>query len=355
LAALAQFGSLSLIERDVVRAPGLRFRMRRTRAAFLLAAVCTVFGGGAVRGEDLALLGGVTANDGGGAPTYAWGLEYREHLLLHLDASFGYLNEGHLVGHDRDGGLLQLWVNSGPWLRRVQLALGAGPYAYFDTQDDHANATGYSDRHGVGLILSGYASLTLSPHWFALLEINQVLAPGDIGTRTVMLGAGYRLDSFIEQLQRAQASDSGAIADVANELGVFGGQTIINDLHSERSTNFGVEYRRRTARHVEVSASFLDEADGPGGRNAGVTGEVWLVQSFLSRHLVTGIGLGPYVALQKYYTADGRSGASLIGLASMTVSWRFSRFLALRCSWHRGVTTDDQDRDILTAGLAWRF
>jgi hypothetical protein len=326
----------------------------RANLCVTFALLCALLGRSAAA-EDLALLGGLTTGDGSAPSTYAWGLEYREHLLLHLDTSFGYLNEGHLPGHDRDGALLELWANTGPWFNRVHFALGAGPYFYFDTQEDAASPDGYSDRHGIGLIVSAYASVALSERWLALLEVNQVVAPGDINTRTVMIGAAYSLDRFIEQLQRSQASDSGSVADVANEVGVFGGQTVINDLHSERSTNFGVEYRHRMGRHVEASASFLDEADGPSGRNAGVTGEVWLVQSFLSRHLVTGLGLGPYLSLQKYFTADGRTGASVIGLASMTVSWRFSRFLALRCTWHRGITTDDQDRDILTAGLAWRF
>jgi hypothetical protein len=306
---------------------------------------------GRVRAEELAALGGATLGAAADSPTYAWALEYREHLLLHLDASFGYLNEGHLTGHHRDGALLQLWATTGGWLNRLHLAFGAGPYAYFDTQSD-PNSLAYNDWHGVGLVLTGYASLDLSARWSALMEINQIIAPGDGNTRALLVGVAYRLDSFIEQLQHTQPD---SVADVPSEIGVFGGQTIINDLHSERSTNFGVEYRHRTARHVELSASFLDEADGPSGRNAGVTGEIWLAQDFLSRRLMAGLGIGPYVSLQKYFTADGRTGASVIGLASMTVSWRFTRAFAVRCSWHRGITTDNQDRDILTAGLAWRF
>jgi hypothetical protein len=68
-----------------------------------------------------------------------------------------------------------------------------------------------------------------------------------------------------------------------------------------------------------------------------------------------GLGVGPYVALSTYHTDDGRVAASVVGLASMTVSWRMSRSLTLRVNWHRGFTGDDQDRDIVTAGLGWRF
>ena len=282
--------------------------------------------------------------------SYAWGLEYRERLLSHLDATFGYLNEGHFPDHHRDGAMLQLWANSGPWIDRTTFALGAGPYVYFDTQTD-SNAQGYRDAHGVGVILTARMSYSLSEQWFASLELNQILA-ANVTTRTVMLGAGYRLQSFIESLQSSQPD---AVADVPNEVGVFGGQTVINDLTSEKSTNFGVEYRRRLTRHVEFSSSVLNEGTGPDGRHLGVTGEGWIVQDFLDRRLVAALGLGPYVALSTYHISDGRSAASVVGLASMSLSWRFTRFLALRANWHRGFTGDDQDRDIVTLGLAWRF
>ena len=251
--------------------------------------------------------------------------------------------------------MLQLWARTGAWLDRVDLAFGAGPYAYFDTQTS-SNTEGYDDHHGVGLILSGAVSYSLTHNWFAVLQINQIVAPGSVGTRTLLLGTGYRLEEFLEKLTRA--SDAGASAGVsaaANEVGVFGGITVVNTLTSERSTNFGLEYRHRGARHVELSASLLDEGDGLDGRHLGVTGEGWLVQEFAARRLVLGLGLGPYVALQDYHAADGRTAARVVGLASMTASWRLSRSLALRIAWHRGITGDDQDRDIVTAGVAWRY
>ena len=85
-------------------------------------------------------------------------------------------------------------------------------------------------------------------------------------------------------------------------------------------------------------------------------GEVWLVQDFFSqRQFTAGLGFGPYVALSTYQTSDGRDGASVVGVASMTLGWRFTRVLALRAIWHRAFTTDDEDRDIITLGLALRF
>ena len=344
-------GSLALTGAGAARVFGAKSRGGMGRAG-LAALVFMLSWGLSARAaaEEISLLGGWVGMDGQSSASYAWGLEYRERLLSHLDATFGYLNEGHLPDHHRDGAMVQLWADTGSWIDRVAFAVGVGPYVYFDTQDD-STAEGYRNAHGVAAILTGRATFSLSREWFASLELNQILAT-NLTTRTVMLGAGYRLDSFIEALQRSQ---SDAVADVPNELGVFGGQTVINDLTSERSTNFGIEYRRRAGRHVEFSSSLLDEATGPDGRHLGVTGEIWLDQDFLDRRLVAGLGLGPYVALSSYHTSDGRTAASVVGLASMTVSWRFTRFLALRAIWHRGFTSDDQDRDIVTLGLAWRF
>jgi hypothetical protein len=288
------------------------------------------------------------------AASYAWGLEYRQRLPAHVDVSFGYLNEGHLPGNHRDGEILQLWADTGLWRDRIAFSLGAGPYAYFDTEY-YVNYQGYRNEHGVGAILSGRVSYALGRQWFALLEVNQVVATA-IGTRTVMLGAGVHLDSVIERFGLAgQGDQTAAVSDGSNELGVFGGNTTLNNLSSDKSTDFGIEYRRRAAAHLELSTILIEEGNGAVTRHAGIAGEVCVVQEFLARQLQASLGVGPYAALSAYHIADGRSGASVLGLATMSVSWRFARSLALRFNWHRGFTEDDQDRDIVTLGLGWRF
>lgn len=87
----------------------------------------------------------------------------------------------------------------------------------------------------------------------------------------------------------------------------------------------------------------------------GMTGEAWLVQDCVSGHIELGVGLGTYFSLESYQTIYGTHAARTVGLASMTIAWRFTRALDLRLIWHRGFTIDDQDRDIVTAGLGWRF
>jgi hypothetical protein len=347
-------GSIALI-----RTRDADFGFASTRRLRCVAAAALLLTAGAAPAaalaEELSLLGGWTDTDDHTSASYSWGLEYRERLPAHLDVSFGYLNEGHLPANHRDGARLQLWADTGLWRDRLGFSVGAGPYLYFDTLE-RKDVVGYANQHGVAAVLTVRASYALTSRWFTLLEVNQVIATNP-ATRTVMLGAGVHLDSLIGGLDRTQSGDPAApaVADGPNELNLFGGQTTLNNIGADKSTDFGIEYRYGPLRHIEFSASVIEEGDGATNRHAGITAEGWLVQEFFARQLQVGLGAGPYTALSGYHTFDGRSGASVVGLASMTLSWRFARALAVRLNWHRGFTTDDQDRDIVTVGLGWRF
>ncbi len=301
--------------------------------------------------EELAVLVGQT--DGDGQDTYAWQIDYRQQLLRYLDASFAYVNEGHLDHHQRDGGAVQLWAVTPRWRDRIDFALGAGPYAYFDTQY-LARPPWYRNYHSLGEIYTGSLSYYATEDWFVRLNLSAIHAPGNVDTRQVLLGAGFRLDGS----SGSSGSGNGETAPVINQLGVFAGQTNDNNYYtsyfSETRLTFGVEYRRAITTHVELSAAWLNEDEGLDGRHNGVLGEVWLMQRFGSRFSV-GIGAGPYYALQPYRGDDGVHAARLAGMASMTASWQLTRSLVTRISWHRGFTHDDQDRDILVAGLAWSW
>jgi hypothetical protein len=329
--------------------------LKFTARWFALGCACALATAPAGAEEFTVLAGNTYTDDSPSASSYAWGLEYRQHLLAHLDATLSYLNEGHIPDHHRDGGALQLWGTTSFWHGRLELALGAGPYVYCDTQFEPA-PDGYRDYHSVGALITGSLSYGLWGNWFARLEVSQVVAPGNVSTRTVMLGVGYRLQSVIEQLNRSWEDGQPATTpDAANEFGVFYGQTIVNGAHADASSAFGVEYRRRILQHLELSASLIDDGDGLDGHHLGATGEAWLVQNFMSGRLTMGVGAGAYYSFESYQTIYHTAAASTVGLASMTVAWRFARALDLRLIWHRGFTEDDQDRDIVTAGLGWKF
>jgi hypothetical protein len=308
--------------------------------------------------EEFGVLVGQT--DAEGQDTYAWQMEYRQPLLPYFDASFSYLNEGHLFHHQRDGGMVQLWALTPRWRDRFAFALGAGPYFYFDTQYV-ARPPWYRNYHAIGEIYTGSLTYSVTQNWFVRLNLSEVHAPGDVDTRLVLLGAGYRLDGLFERVGAPGAPGGSGDADTSppiNQLGLLAGQTSDNNYYTsyfnKTSLTFGAEYRRAMTSHIELSAAWLNEDDGIDGRHNGVLGEIWLVERF-SRRFSLGLGAGPYYALQPFRGDDGMHAARLAGIVSMTAGWQLTHSLIARISWHRAFTHDDQDRDIIAAGLAWSW
>jgi hypothetical protein len=302
--------------------------------------------------QELGVLAGQT--QGNGRHTYAWQLDYRQRIARYFAASFAYLNEGHVLGHQRDGGAVQLWAVTPRWRDRVDLAFGVGPYCYFDTQEMGGAALA-NNHHGVAEIYTGSLTYYGVRGWFARLNVSEIHAPGDVDTRSVLLGVGYRLDEPWEQSSGRSGPSGAQGTGGTQQLGVFGGKTIDNNFYDNRSTAFGVEYRYRLARHVELSAAWLNEGYGLSGRHNGVLGEAWLVHEAFSPRFTVGIGIGPYLALQPYRGTNRLEAARLTGLASMTASYQLTHSLVWRFTWHRTFTHDDQDRDILVTGFAWSF
>lgn len=320
-------------------------RARAVRVANALALLACARG---ARAEELAVFAGATDTDDHTSATYSWQIEYRQQLLSHFDLSLAYLNEGHLLGHHRDGASVQFWAVSSSW-HGFDMALGLGPYFYFDTQTADS-APGFHDYHSVGELLTASLSYHWDSSWVARLNLSEVHAPGNVNTRMLVLGVGHSLNPLLDKLGDSFARGTPA----SNELGLFVGQTIVNSDISQRSRAFGIEYRRGLSENLELSAEWLNEADGRASHN-GLVGEVWLVDPIFYHRATVGIGAGPYVALQKRESADGETGAPIEGMVSLSVSWRFTRSLLLRAVWDRGVTSDDQDRDVLTLGLSFRW
>ena len=304
------------------------------------------------RAEELGLLAGRAAESGDSFSTYAWQLEYRQKLNWDwLAASFSYLNEGHQTDHHRDGGAVQLWLVSPQWRERWSLAFGAGPYFYADTQFWPAPPW-FRDYHGLGELYTLSLTYSMGERWYARLNLNDVHTQGDIDTHSVLIGIGYRLDELLRRsATRPQAQEEGGV----NEAGVFAGETVINSDLSGRSVTFGAEYRRRIAWYVSGSFSWLSEDDGLDSRHNGLLGELWLSRHVFDPRFALGVGAGPYASLQEHRTDDGREASTLSGIVSMTASWQLTHSLVARATWHRALTNDDQDRDIIIAGLAWQW
>ena len=288
--------------------------------------------------------------------SYAWSMDYTEGLGQYLAASVDWLNEGHIPDHHRDGPLVQVWGRLPLAQRRFVVALGAGPYRYFDTEAAE-RGLGYSNTHGWGVVYSARATWYSSQRWTANLQLNHVQVVNGPSTTAVMLGVGYQLD----------APDTPGLRDSAlprtqkvtnNEITLLAGATILNSPASETSAAEAIEYRRGLTNYLDATLGYMHEGGGLTARREGLTAQIWLTRAFFDDRLALGIGAGAYAAIhhgESTENGDTQGDGILSALVSLSASYRITRKWSARVTWNRVVTRYSQDTDVILAGIGYRF
>lgn len=298
----------------------------------------------AARSDTVQALAGVTVN-GSAAHSYGWQLEFTKTVLTQLGTSVSWINEGHFAAHARDGAAAQVWWEAPRWSERVGLDLGVGPYLYFDTQPS-ASVRGYHDLHGAGAVVSAAVSVGVHGPFFLDLRANEILTESNISTLAVLLGAGYRFGS-------GSGSPVSLAGGADSTLQLFGGQAITNSLSARAFPIMGVDYRLGVARWAAWSATWFDDPAAARGQHDRVATQLWLRDRPISG-LTFSVGLGPYLQLGALGPGVAAP-ARVSGLSALRVDWQLARQLSLIATWYRLFTQDDRDRDLLTAGIGWRF
>jgi hypothetical protein len=313
-----------------------------TRAAWI--GLLLAFAPLSAHSENLLALAGVTECEDGAPSSYGWQLELQEPLSAHLSGSLSWLNEGHVPQHHRDGAAAQLWLNAPRWRDRVVFSLGIGPYVYFDTEKE-SSIRGYSDVHSVAGIVSASVAIDLSRSWYLSLNVNDIYAPGDLNTAAVLLGVGYHFN---------QSGQFGS-ASARQQIQVFAGETIFNDLNSRQGRTVGLDYRLSLSPWVAWSATWFNNPVNIHARPNQVASQLWLVDSLANGRLSLSAGAGVYSPLGSVPSGAANASASVSGLSGLRVEWNWSRRSSLILSWYRSFTNDDDDRDIITLGYGFRF
>jgi hypothetical protein len=301
--------------------------------------------------QSLAVLAGLTESDDHQIQTYAWQIEFQQQLTPLLSGSLSWLNEGHVPDHHRDGAAAQLWLNSPRWRDRIVLSVGAGPYVYFDTQPADSGR-GFSNVHSLAAVFSAAATADLGAGWFLRLNLNDVWAPADVGTYSVLLGGGYRFGS---SGSAAPASSERAASDYRQQIQLFAGEMILNDPSSRSGRTYGADYRFELARWAAWSASWFYDPGSPSGRRDRAATQLWLVEPMAGDRLALSIGLGVYTEVGPQTRPTASSPNPVSGLSGLRAEWLFSRRSSLVLTWQRTFTNDDDDRDIIALGYAFRF
>ncbi|AIP36514.1 hypothetical protein DR64_6712 [Paraburkholderia xenovorans LB400] len=282
-------------------------------------------------------------------------MDYTEGFGQYLAGSITWLNEGHIPDHHRDGQLVQVWGRLPLAQRRFVVALGVGPYRYFDTEAAE-EGKGYSNTHGWGVVYSARATWYSSRRWTANLQLNHVQVTNGPSTTAVMLGIGYQLDAPETPgprdfaLPRTQKVTN-------NEVTFMAGTTILNSLESQSSAAEAIEYRRGLTHYLDATLGYLHEGNGLTARRDGATAQLWLTRAFFDDRLTLGIGAGAYAAIHHGDSNDNRDTGDgiLSGLVSVSASYRVTRHWAARVTWNRVVTRYSRDTDVILGGIGYRF
>jgi hypothetical protein len=287
--------------------------------------------------------------------TYSWHIGYLQPLTESWAASFTWLNEGHLDGHHRDGSSVQVWGRHR--MERNQLVLGAGlgPYRTFDTVPADSGQD-YRNRHGVGALASLRAEYPLAgPHWLVYLQMNRAFGARSPQTQAALVGLALRLDHPGPAPAPARGPE-----EPASELAFLSGTTILNSYQSETSapfTAFAVDYRHRLAPYLDLSATYCDEGGIHSAKRDGLAAQVWA--SARPGPWLLSAGVGPYL-YRRFGGADNDPSDDGVEIRaglrySMAAGLHLSGHWGARVQWHRVLTRDHRDTDMLLAGLAYAW
>lgn len=142
------------------------------------------------KNEITLFLGQTTANNPELQRAVAAGLEYRRHVMRHVDWTFGGIYEGDNRRIRRDGVVTQVWAVQTLVEDTLQIGAGAGAYLNFDHYDNPFNGA-YNDRF-VSAIITLTGSYFFAPHWGVRTSWNRVVTNYERDTDVILAGLGYR-------------------------------------------------------------------------------------------------------------------------------------------------------------------
>lgn len=303
--------------------------------------------------QEVFVNGGVMRNDQISETEGQWSAMYRQDLGKHTAFSLTYINEAHRSSSYRDGLSAQVWGRAGIGDLPLSLALGIGPYAYFDTRVSSAAADAYRNAHGFGILSSATATWHGVSPWLLQARIDYIINHDTYDTLSATLGIGYLLEAPASPGSQPQPAEHERMTD--NEITLYLGPRVLNSDNTEHSFAGGIEYRRSLGTYIDWTIAILHEGDTRPLSRYGIATQLWAVRSFFDHRLDLGIGAGPYLARDRNGDGEGQATTTVAGDVSVTAAYRLRPRLALRATWSRIITDYSRDTDLFFGGLAYRF
>lgn len=293
--------------------------------------------------------------------TYSYSIEYLENLNDYTYATFTWLNEGHVTDHHRDGYSAQFWLRWPSASRRFTLSAGVGPYRYYDTTE--LASIGVTDAHGWGVLGSVAAHWYFSNPWVFEVRYNYAHTTNSISTHTALVGFGYQFEHSNVAGPVWNTERYGFVPpDQRFELAVMAGSSVVNNFDSPHGVATGAELRYRLTPYVDAIATYLDEGDARVIKRKGGAAQLGIKRESFNHHVDVGVAGGFYFARDSYNASPETNVLGIIktrdqvlGLLTMTATYRFEMGLRLRAYWYRTLTTNGRDTDVVMGGLGYAF
>jgi hypothetical protein len=133
----------------------------------------------------------------------------------------------------------------------------------------------------------------------------------------------------------------------------------VNSFPSFKAYAAAAEYRQGLMPHLDGTASFIYEGDPKIERRSGVAFQLWPVNTFFDENTSVGIGVGPYVFIDRNHPVNSgtminvglKDPAAVTPLVSLTIARQLSNYWIVRVVWDRVVSDYNRDSDIFMVGL----
>lgn len=282
--------------------------------------------------------------------TYQWRLDYQQGLGEHYYFEGGWVNDGHMPGHLRDGIAAQIGIRTSLFGPRWSVGIATGVDRFYDTVADSANPGDFADIQGFLWLTSGQISY-YAGRWIFSAQVNlEIAPPKSYDGLSALIGVGYQLQKSDSPGPRAWPERQTEFT-THNEFTVSVGQTVPNGGSSDPKGIAGmVEYRHGVWRYMDLTFAWINQGDNAVLSRVGLGVQLWPTRAF--GPVTLGIGLGAYFAVDQ---DDSTSTEKVAGLVSPTFSYRFAKHWDGRFIWNRTVTGNNTNTDFFSLGLGYRW
>lgn len=286
----------------------------------------------------------------GNQKTSAYGIDWNHPINDVLSTDVAYYNQGHFLGHDRDGAGISLLAKKHV-LPKLDLSAGVGPWAFCDTIVP-AGGKPSEDVHGVGAVATAAATYHLTDHLALQLRANYFVAKDSFSTHSLVAGIGYDFGADSDKsLESKPEENSGK-----NTITLGTGEDYVNTHGDVPSQAVSVEYRREMAPLLDLTVAGISEGNNNFAKREGIASELWLKKNYLDDRLSLSVGTGIYAGVDQKKSLEGAGpNAFAAGIVSTSASYKLTDNWSARLTWHRALTSYNRDSDIVVAGIGYQF